>query len=264
MLNIDWATIAFQTINFLALAALLYYFAFRPVMERVGRRRAERQETMRQIRQERQEAERLREQLEERLSDAEEEADEIVSEAQKRAEAERQRMLEEVEEDIEEMLGDARQDVRQMRQQAVDEFHGELIDAILGIGGDVIRQAAPPEMHDTLVAQLNDRIWEMGRQEMERVRAFRRSLGERTPTAHVTTAEPLSSEQQGELARTLTALADRNVDIQMETDPDLAAGMRLRLGDIVVDNSIEGRLEELREQVSEALEERLTDEQSET
>jgi F-type H+-transporting ATPase subunit delta len=80
----------------------------------------------------------------------------------------------------------------------------------------------------------------------------------------VTTAEPLSSEQQGELARTLTALADRNVDIQMETDPDLAAGMRLRLGDIVVDNSIEGRLEELREQVSEALEERLTDEQSET
>ena len=264
MLNIDWATIAFQAINFLALAALLYYFAFRPVMERVQERRAEKQELIRQIEDDRQEAERLRDRLDQRLSEAEEEADQIITQAQKRAEAERQQMLEDVKGDIEAMLGDAREDVQQMRQQAVDEFHDELIDAILGIGGDVIRQAAPPAMHDALVAQLNDRIWEMGRQEMERVRAFRQSLGERTPTAHVKAAKALSSEQQGELARTLTALADRNIDIEIENDPSLAAGIRVRLGDIVVDNSIAGRLEELREQTSEALEERLTDEQSES
>jgi F-type H+-transporting ATPase subunit b len=263
MLNIDWATIAFQAINFLVLAAALYYFAFRPVMERVRERRAEKEEMMQQIRADRQEADRLREKLQERLSEAEEQADEIITEAHKRAEAERQQMLDDVAEDIEEMLSDARGDVHQMRQQAVDEFHDELIDAILDIGNEVIRQAAPPQMHDALAAQLNDRIWEMGREEMERVRAFRRSLGERTPTAHVSTAEPLSTEQQGELARTLTALADRNVDIEMETDPSLAAGMRVRLGDIVVDNSIAGRLDQLREEASEALEKRLTDEQSE-
>jgi F-type H+-transporting ATPase subunit b len=263
MLNIDWATIAFQTINFLALAGALYYFAFRPVMARVRERRAEKEEMMRQIREDRQEAERLRRRLDERLAEAEGEADEIITEAQKRAEAERQQMLEEVGEDIEEMLGDAREDVQQMRRRAVDAFHDELIDAILDIGSEVIRQAAPREMHDALVADLNDRIWEMGREEMERVRAFRRSLGERTPTAHVSAARPLTSEQQGQLAQTLTALADRNVDIEMETDPALAAGMRVRLGDIVVDNSIVGRLEQLREEASEALEERLTDEQSE-
>jgi F-type H+-transporting ATPase subunit b len=261
MLTIDWATIAFQVINFLVLAGALYYFAFRPVMERVQRRRAEKQEIMREIHEDRQEVAQLRERLEERLRAAEEEADEIVTEAQKQAEAERQRMLEEVEEDIAAMLGDAREDVQQMRQRAVDAFHDELIDAILDVGAEVIRQAAPPEVHDTLVAQLNDRIWEMGREEMERVRAFRRSLGERTPTARVTTARPLTSEQQGELARTLTALADRNVDIQMETTPSVSAGMRVRLGDIVVDNSIAGRLEELQEEASEALKERLAYEQ---
>lgn len=264
MLNIDWATIAFQVVNFLVLAGALYYFALRPVMKRVRERRAEKEEMMRRIKEERHEAEELRQKLEARLSEAEEEADDIITEAQKQAEAERQRMLEDVEEDIEEMLGDARQDIGQMREQAVDEFHDELIEAILDVGAEMIRQAAPPEMHDALVAQLNDRIWEMGREEMGRVRAFRRSLGERTPTAHVTTAEPLTSEQQGELARTLTALADRNVDIEMETIPSLAAGMRVRLGDIVVDNSISGRLDELREQASQALEERLADEQSGT
>lgn len=259
MLNIDWATIAFQVINFLVLSGALYYVLFRPMMKGVRERRAEKRELMERTREERQEAERLRSELEERLSEAEAEADEIVTEAQKRAEAERQQMLEEIEEEIERMLVDASEDVEQVRQQALDEFHDELISAVMDTSAEVIRQAAPPEVHDKLVEQLAGRIWEMGREEMERVQAFRRSLEERTPTARVTTAHPLSSEQQGELARTFTALADRNVDIQVDVDPALAAGMRVRIADIVVDNSIAGRLDELGEHASEALEERLTD-----
>jgi F-type H+-transporting ATPase subunit b len=262
MLSLDWATIAFQVANFLILAAVMYRFVFRPVMGRVQERRAEKAELMKQIREDRQEAERLRQELAERLAGAEGEADRIVTEGQKRAEAERQQMLEEVEAEIERMLADARQDVQQIRQQAVDEFHDELIDAVLDVSAQVIGQAAPDEVHDRLLGQLTDRIWEMGRQEMERVRAFRRSLGERMPAAYVTAARPLSSEQQGELARTLSALADRSVDIQMRIDPALAAGMRVRLADILVDNSIAGRLEQLHEEASQALGERLTDERS--
>lgn len=263
MLAIDWATIAFQIVNFLVLAAALYYFALRPTMEGVRERRVEKQELLKQIKEDREEAQAHRERLEARLAEAEAEADEIITQAQKTAEAERQRMLEDVESDIEAMLVDAREDVEQIRRQVVDEFHEELIDAICDIGAEMIRKAAPAQVHDTMITQLTERIWEMGREEMERVRAFRRALGERTPTAHVATAKPLSPEQQGELARTLTALADRKVDIEMETDPELAAGMRVRLGDMVVDNSIAGRLSELRTEASEALEERLRDEQSE-
>lgn len=263
MLSLDWATIAFQIINFLIIAGGLYYLLFRPIMSRVRKRRTEKREMMEQIREERKEAERLRAELEERLSEAEAEADEIVTKAQKRAEAERQRMLEDVEAEIERMLADARDDVQQIREQAVDEFHDELIDAVMGISTEMIGQAAPPDLHNKLVEQLADRIWEMGQKEMERVRAFRRSLGERTPTAHVTTARSLSAEQQSELARTFTALADRNVDIEVETSPELGAGMRVRIGDIVVDNSIAGRLQNLREEASEALEERFANEQRE-
>ncbi len=257
MLDLDWATIAFQIVNFLGFSAAMYYLLFRPVMSRVGARRLERTELMEQARTDRREAESLREKLEERLSEAEVEADEIVAEAQKRAEAERRRMLEEVEEEIEGMLADAREDVRKMRQQAVDEFHEELVDAVIGVSAQMVEKAAPPEVHEKLVQRLADRIWDMGQEEMDRVRTFRRSLGDRTPTAQVTTARPLSQEQQNELARTFAALADRHVDLQVNVDPDLGAGLRLRIGDILVDNSIAGQLEGLREQVSEAAKERL-------
>jgi F-type H+-transporting ATPase subunit delta len=92
---------------------------------------------------------------------------------------------------------------------------------------------------------------------MDQVSAFRLSLGDRTPTAHIVTARELSLEQQGELARTLTALADRHVSLEIEIDPAMIGGMRVRLGDMIVDSSIAGQLDNLRDEVSEALRGRL-------
>jgi F-type H+-transporting ATPase subunit b len=255
MLNLDAATIAFQIINFFVLAVLLYRLLFRPVMHGIKRRAAEREQQARQLAQERQDAAELRAELEARLAGAEEEVSAVIAQAREQAEAERAELLQEAQDEVERILVEAAADANQMRQQAVDEFHEDLLDTILEISGQVIRSAAPPELHDALVQQLSDRIWELGRSEMERVETFRRSLGDREPTAYVTTARQLSPDQQGLLVRTFTALADRHVNLEMRTDPTLAAGLQVRMGDVVVGNSVAGQLGELRETVSQALEE---------
>jgi len=260
VLNLDWQTIGVQILNFLAFYGALYFLLFKPLLRRVEERKEEQRQLRQELLQEHDEAERLRQNLERRLEDAEEEADEIITQAREQAEAERQRMLEEVEGRIDQILKDARADAQQMRERALEDFHAELVDAILDVSAQVIGQAAPPEVHERLVDQLSERIWEMGRSEMERVEAFRRSLGERTPTANVTVAQSLTAEQQGELARTLSALADRNVDLEITTDPSLAAGIRVRIADMVVENSITGRLDALRDRVSKALKERTSNE----
>ena len=260
MLNLDIWTVAFQIINFLALAGLLYYFLFRPVMRNMKERAAEGERVNQEIAQNREDATRLRAELEARLAHDEEEASAIIAKGREQAETSRQVLLEEAQEEVERILVEAHTDAQRLRGQAVEDFHDELLDAILGISSQVIGQAAPPEVHSALIQQLSDRIWELGRSEMARVEAFRRSLGERAPTAYVTSAQPLSPEQQGLLARTFTALADRNVNLNVSTDSTLAAGMRVRLGDFIVDNSVAGQLSELREAVSGALRERLVDE----
>ncbi len=260
MLNLDIWTIVFQIINFLALTAALYYFLFRPVMRNVEERAVEKKQLARELAQERQEAARLRTELEVRLAHTEEEAAAIITKAQAQAEAEREALLRETHAEVERNLIEAHADAHRLRQQAVDDFHDEMLNTILEVSGWVIGRAAPPEVHDALVQQLSDRIWELGRSEMERVETFRRSLGDRTPTAYVTTAQPLSPEQQGLLARTFTALADRHVNLELKIDPALAAGLQVRLGDTLVDHSIGGQLAELRETVSETLKERMTGE----
>jgi F-type H+-transporting ATPase subunit b len=260
MLNLDIWTIAFQIINFLALAAALYYFLFRPVMRNMEERAAEKEQSARELAQEHQEAARLRTELEERLAHADEEATAVIAKAREQAQAERTMLLEEAQTEIERILVEAHADAQRLRQQAVDDLHDEMLDTILEISGWTISRTAPPEVHDALVQQLSDRIWELGRSEMERVETFRRSLGDRTPTAYVTAARPLSPEQQGLLARTFTALADRHVNLELKTDPALAAGIQVRLGDTLVNNSISGQLTELRETVSKVLKERVTGE----
>lgn len=255
MPELDIGTILIQLANFGILAVALYFVLFRPMMRQIKAQEAERERVAREAAQDRQEAERLRITLEDRLASVEEEAVAIVTRAREQAESERAELLAEAQAEAERILLDAHTSAGQLGAQTADELHDQLLATILEISGQVVGRAAPPELHDLLIQQLCDRIWEMGRSEMDQVETFRHSLGDREPTAHVTVTRPLSVEQQGLLARTLTALADRHVNLEVKTDPELAAGMRVRLGDMVIDNSIAGKLDELRESVAQALRE---------
>jgi F-type H+-transporting ATPase subunit delta len=90
---------------------------------------------------------------------------------------------------------------------------------------------------------------------MRQVRNIRDSLVEQTPTVYITTAKILSPEQQRSLVRTFGALADKNISMDIEVDPELIAGIRARIGDLVVENSLAVDLNELRSEVVSALKE---------
>jgi F-type H+-transporting ATPase subunit b len=252
--------ILLQLANFTILAVLLYFVLFRPMMRKMREHETEKERVARETMQDRQETERLRAALEDRLAGVEEEATAIVARAKEQAEVERTALMQEVEAEAERILADAYANADRLGSQTIDEFQGDLLDTILAISGQVINQVTPPEIHDALIQQLSDRIWEMGRSEMGQVETLRHALGDREPTVYVTTAHPLTPEQQGLLARTFTALADRHVSIEVTADPTLAAGVRVRLGDMVVDNSIADRLESLRESVAQALKEQVAGE----
>ena len=68
----------------------------------------------------------------------------------------------------------------------------------------------------------------------------------------VTTAVPLSDQQQQALARTLTARLQATVRLESRIDPDIIAGMIVQMGDRVVDASTRAMLEDLRETMRSA------------
>jgi F0F1-type ATP synthase membrane subunit b/b' len=215
---------------------------------------------MEKLREDQSESEALREELESRLANAEDEAESIVEKAKSQAEVERAELLQEAQAEVERILAEAQTDASRMKRQAIEEFHEELLQGVLDVSGLVIGRVAPEDMHNSMVQQLSDSVWELGRSDMRRVEVLRRSLGERTPTVMARTAKPLSPEQQGQLVRTFSALADRNVNIDLKVEPTLGLGMQVRLGDLVMDNTIAGRLDELRDSVGDALKEEISGE----
>ncbi|MBN1486988.1 MAG: F0F1 ATP synthase subunit delta [Anaerolineae bacterium] len=256
----DFWTVIFEIVNFLVLAFLLYRFAFRPISANIKAHAAEKAAQLQQLQADHEAVEALRMELQERLANAEDEASAILANAKEQAELDRQRLVEAAQAEVERTLAAAQIDAYRLRKQAVDEFHTELLQGIIDVSALIVGQVSPPELHDELVKQLNDRIWELGRSEMSRVEALRRSLGERTPLVVAHSAKNLSPKQQGDLIRTFTAFADRNVNLDLKIDPALGLGIKVRIGDIVVDNTIAGKLDELRDEVSEIIKEKVADE----
>jgi len=259
MLDIDAATVIFQIINFAVLAWLLSRFLFKPVMRNVQARTAEKAQLLQSLHEDKNATAALRAELESQRARAAAEAATIITEAHDQAALERVELLHEAQAEVERVLAAAHADAYHVRQQSVDEFHEELLHALIDVSGLIIGQVAPQELDDVMVKQLYDRIWELGRSEMPRVESLRRSLGNRTPTVVVRAAKPLSREQQGQLVRTFTALADRNVNLDVQIEPALGLGMHVRIGDLIVDNSVGGKLTDLQDSVSSVLREKVRD-----
>ncbi len=77
--------------------------------------------------------------------------------------------------------------------------------------------------------------------------ARRRNETNDSPIALIKTAVPLSAEQRHLILSRLRARYGQPLQGQFEVDPSLLGGVRSRVGDELIDDSIAGKLEALRE-----------------
>ncbi|RMG34404.1 MAG: F0F1 ATP synthase subunit delta [Gammaproteobacteria bacterium] len=73
----------------------------------------------------------------------------------------------------------------------------------------------------------------------------RKAEHEGTVEVDVTTAYPLKPAQEQVLSEALKAKLGREVRIHSHEDPELIGGFRLRAGDMVIDGSVAGQLQQL-------------------
>lgn len=255
MLDIDPITILAQIINFLVIAAALYFLLFKPTVNRIEKRSLEKEAILSNAREKEKQAEEKLAQIEERFANINYEIELQLEQAYKKAQSESEILLEATQKEAEKILNDAEKEAGKRQKQEMEELERELVDTILNISSQVLAKTTPNKTHETLIDALNKEIWDMGKSDMVQVRTIRDSLAERTPTVHVVSAKDLEPEQQRSLIRTFSALADRNVNMEMEVNPELIAGIRVRMGDLVVENTLAMELAELKSTVVETLEE---------
>lgn len=257
MLNFDIPTIIFEIINFLVLTGLLYLLLFKPIKRRVNQRAEERLQQEKEIAQKLEQAESLRQELDQRLDNIEAQISQIIGDAQERMEEIRASTIENTRLEAERILKAAASEGGQLQEKAVSDHMDEILEAIRVISQQVLHQTSPPEVHDHLVKGLNERIWQLGSGEMDQVQTIRRSLDERSPTVFADTAREMSESQVQELRDTLSALVDKEVELEINIDKDLISGLRVRVGDTLINNSLASKLDEILDDAEFSIRERM-------
>jgi F-type H+-transporting ATPase subunit b len=254
MLEFNLVTILAEILNFLVFAVALYFLLFKPVVKRMEARAENKEKLMEEAQHMRKDAEEKLTKIEARLADIDAEIEERLQEAYRQAQSERALLIDATHEEASKILKQAESEAAKQQQLEMKELQENLVDTILSISSQILTKTTPEVVHENLIEALTSEIWDLGKRDMRQVRTIRDSLSERTPTVFVNSAKDLTPEQQRSIIRTFSALADSNVNMEIEIEPDLIAGIRVRIGDLVVENSLEMELIELKTDVVSSLE----------
>jgi F-type H+-transporting ATPase subunit b len=242
-LGISIGYLLFQIFNFTILALLLYAWAYKPILKMLDNRKqkiAQGLEDARIASEARANAEQDAAKI---LADAQSKANQVVRESTERAEAaaleiraaaeaeatkEREAALAEVQVDRDRMLGDLRSQIAALAIAAAQKLVGESLDEK--------RQHA-----------LIDEFF-------SGVRAGKVEVLEGTTisgtSAEVTSALPLSSDEMTAVKNDILSKVGSTATISFRVDPDILGGLVIRVGGKVLDASVAGQLESLRQSIS--------------
>ena len=254
MLDLDLSTIIWEILNFLVLTVILYFLVFKPMTRRAEERAIEKAALRAALQRDQMDAQQRLDELDERLLNLGEEIERITDEAYVNSQIQQKDLLDATREEAEFIMMEAVNEARKEQEVDIKRLQGDLVETVIRISNDTLREVTPAQVHDQLIEEMTRNIWNMGRTDMRMVQNIRESLEARIPTVEIEVPRELTTEQQMKLINTFNALADKEVDLEVAVKPELVSGIRARVGDIVLDNTIYAHLDSLRDEIGQKLE----------
>lgn len=240
LLEINPSTLFLQIANFLIMAYILTRFLFKPLKEMLDRRAARATGAMDDAEEARREAEALKLEYERKRDNIDAEFSALKNEARIVIDETRQQMLQEAYEEIEAMRARAREEIEQQRADALRLHRSRIGELMATLVRRMMQDILNPQLHQAYLEAFLDQLRSV-------------QLEGRIPTdsgepisVELITATPLTQEKEKRIAVTLETVVSQPIDLTCRVDPDLIAGAVVRLGDMLIDGSLQGQIQQLR------------------
>ncbi|MFQ6100283.1 MAG: F0F1 ATP synthase subunit B [Anaerolineae bacterium] len=240
-----WILLA-QIVNFMFLVVILSAVAYKPIQKMLKERQERIQKGLEDARAAKEARAAVEAERDKMLAQAHAEAERITMEASRKGREEAEKLLAQAREDAERIRAAAREEAEQARNQMLGEMRGQIAALAIAAAQKIVGEALDEQRQRALVESFFSGVRD-GRVEM---------LPEGVEVAApggpvtVTSALPLTEEQQAPIQRDLAARLGGKREITFRVDPQILGGLVVRVGDRVIDGSAAGQLERLRQSLS--------------
>lgn len=241
-LGINLGYLIVQVLNFAILLLVLRAWVFEPVINMLERRRkliSQGLEDARIAAEARQNAE---EEAREILSKAQAEAAQKIREATERAEVQAREVIAEAEVEKSKAIEEARAEAAGERDRILSDLRGQIAALAMAATQRLIKESLDKERQHALIDEF-----------FSGVKSGRVVVLEDTKlkgaSAEVTSALPLTDSEQERVKQDILAKVGDQATVAFRVDPAILGGLVIRVGDKVLDGSVAGQLENLRQSV---------------
>ena len=240
MLTINPSTLLLQIANFLIMAYILTRFLFKPLKETLGKRASRVTRAVVEAEKATREVEELRLEYEKKHENIDAEIAALKNEARIVIDQTRQQMLREAYQEIEAMRTRAKEEIEQQRADALLLHRSRIGELVTTLTQRLIKGVLNPQLHQAYLDTFLDQLRSL------QLEGHISTSGEETVSTELITATPLAQENKARIATTLETMASQPIDLACRVDAGLIAGAMVRLGDMLIDGSLQGQLQQLR------------------
>lgn len=242
-LGISLGYLLVQIFNFAIIFVILRAWVYKPILGLLEQRReaiAQGLEDARVAAEARENAEQDAEKI---MSEAQLEASHIVREATERAEQQRREIIAEAEAEASERREEALEEVERERERILSEVRGQVAALAMAAAQKLIGESLDQQRQRALI----DEFFSGVRSGKVVVLEGERMAG---ASAVVTSALPLTEEEKESVKEDILSKLGEHATVTFRVDPSILGGLVVRVGDKVLDGSVAGRLEEMRQRLS--------------
>jgi F-type H+-transporting ATPase subunit b len=241
-LGINLGFFLFQVFNFIIVLVLLYAWAYRPILNGLENRKKKIAQSLEDARIAAEARANAEAEAREILAKAQAEAAEKVREATLRAETAARDGTARAEADAAKIRADAQADATAERDQILANLRGQIAALAMAATQRLIGEALDEKRQHALIDEF-----------FSGVKAGKVVVLEEADlqgvTAEITSALPLTDAEKEIVRKEITAKVNAQT-VAFRVDPGILGGLVVKVGDKVVDGSVAGRLEGLRQSLS--------------
>lgn len=242
-LGLNLGYVLVQIISFLVMVVILRAWAYKPILKMLEDRRnriAQGLEDARVAADARANAEK---EAEEVLTSAQQEAAAKVREATERAEEAMREIRAQAEKDAAEIREAATEEAEGVKTQALGELRGQVAALAIAAAQKLIGEALDEKRQHALIEEFFSGVKE-GKVTLLEDEAL---IG---ASAEITSALPLTKKEQDTVRSEIVERMGSGATISFRVDPNILGGLVIRVGDKVLDSSVSGKLQGLRQSLS--------------